>query len=114
MSKLHGYQWLSSFNIHDKFRKGLNVYVKFYYMTSHKKDLKESKLFIIDKSLLTTNMSMSEKDKILKDSYNKILMKEIFPHTIMDTFYYTDNRTKIPKEFIVEEVEKNPQLTFSF
>lgn len=122
--KRFGYNWLTDFNAVQKFSLGLNVYVCYYYHCMHKKTLIESPLYILDKSLLD-EMQIVKSDKFekpkkerkytndeaFKHAIMKLKMRHIFPNTIMDYFYYTDNRKEIPKEFQEKPVIHQNQLT---
>lgn len=97
-----------------KFVENINILVKFFYRDINLKKLVESPLYLLDKTIL--------KDKNIPKYtsfdflFQKLKMQEVFPHPIMSTFIYTDNRTKTPKQFIKEKVipaNKN-QITFQF
>ena len=97
-----------------KFVENINILVKFFYRDINLKKLVESPLYLLDKDIL--------KDKNIPKYtsfdflFQKLKMQEVFPHPIMSTFIYTDNRTKTPKQFIKEKVipaNKN-QITFQF
>jgi hypothetical protein len=88
--------------------------LNFFYRDINLKKLVESPLYLLDKDIL--------KDKNIPKYtsfdflFQKLKMQEVFPHPIMSTFIYTDNRTKTPKQFIKEKVipaNKN-QITFQF
>ena len=119
-----------------KFAENVNVFVKFFYHDAFKKTLIESPLFLLDKTVLKNLKQINNQFSHLnKTQYSqnietkqittytafdylfvKLKMQEIFPHTIMSTFIYSDNRTKTPKQFIKEKVipaNKN-QITFQF
>ncbi len=119
-----------------KFAENINIFVKFFYHDAFKKTLIESPLFLLDKTVLKNLKQINNQFSHLnKTQYSenietkqittytafdylfmKLKMQEIFPHTVMSTFIYTDNRTKTPKQFIKEKVipaNKN-QITFQF
>ena len=107
-----------------KFAENVNVFVKFFYHDAFKKTLIESPLFLLDKTVLKNLKQINNQFSHLnKTQYSenietkqittytafdylfmKLKMQEIFPHTIMSTFIYTDNRTKTPKQFIKEKI----------
>lgn len=127
MSQIFGYKEILEFQALDFFKESKNVFVKYYYQNYHTNRLIESKLFRLEKPNLLVkkkidinsplnkihNQKIQHKrnitDRDFKDSINKILMKNIFPNKIMQTFYYTDNRTKLPTEPI-----KTSQLSMDF
>lgn len=127
MSQLFGYKKIYEFQALDFFKESKNVFVKYYYQDFHTKRLTESKLFKLEKpnllvkNKLDINSSLTQirnskivhkrniTDNDFKNSINKILVNNIFPHKIMQTFYYTDNRTKIPTQNI-----KESQLSMDF
>ena len=84
-----------------KFVENINILVKFFYRDINLKKLVESPLYLLDKDIL--------KDKNIPKYtsfdflFQKLKMQEVFPHPIMSTFIYTDNRTKTPKQFIKEK-----------
>ena len=99
-----------------KYLKGFNVFVKFYFHDIHQKKLIESDLYMLDKDILKdTSINGFEAYTF---ALQKIKMRHIFPHSIMSFFLYTDNRTKTPKEFIKKVVpvsnQNQNQLSFSF
>lgn len=85
-----------------KFVENINILVKFFYRDINLKKLVESPLYLLDKDIL--------KDKNIPKYtsfdflFQKLKMQEVFPHPIMSTFIYTDNRTKTPKQFIKEKI----------
>ena len=109
--KRFGYQWLTDFSAFQKFSRGINVYINFYYHDLNTNKLKETPLFLLDKDELKNN-KLTRKQQF-ENALNHIKIQKVFPNTIMDYFYYTDNRTVIPKEFIKEEIisSKLKQLT---
>ncbi|RXK01503.1 hypothetical protein CRV02_08315 [Arcobacter sp. CECT 8989] len=127
MSQIFGYKNISEFQALGFFKESKNVFVKYYYQDYHTKRLTESKLFRLEKPDLLVKKDIDinqalkqikiEKivhkrnitDKDFQDSINKILVRNIFPNQIMQTFYYTDNRTKLPTEPI-----KTSQLSMDF
>ncbi len=132
--KKFGYTSLYLFQAKEKFNQDINVFVSFYYHDFAKCSLVETPIYIFSKKGLTPisefsdsykkfvkeiGNEFSEKDIIkntpFETSLNRILMKHIFPHSIMETFYFTDNKTKIPEEFLEQkEVIEDSQLTFNF
>ena len=107
-----------------KFAENVNVFVKFFYHDAFKKTLIESPLFLLDKTVLKnlkqinnrfTHLNKTQYSENIETKqittytafdylFMKLKMQEIFPHTIMSTFIYTDNRTKTPKQFIKEKI----------
>lgn len=109
--KRFGYQWLTDLSAFQKFSRGINIYINFYYHDLYTKQLLESPLFLLNKDELKNNKLTRRQQ--FDNALNHIKIQEIFPNTIMDYFYYTDNRTVIPKEFIKSEIleSKLKQLT---
>ena len=109
-----GFKEIDQLSAKRKFVENINILVKFFYRDINLKKLVESPLYLLDKTIL--------KDKNIPKYtsfdflFQKLKMQEVFPHPIMSTFIYTDNRTKTPKQFIKEKVipaNKN-QITFQF
>lgn len=109
-----GFKEIDQLSAKRKFVENINILVKFFYRDINLKKLVESPLYLLDKDIL--------KDKNIPKYtsfdflFQKLKMQEVFPHSIMSTFIYTDNRTKTPKQFIKEKVipaNKN-QITFQF
>ncbi len=109
-----GFKEIDQLSAKRKFVENINILVKFFYRDINLKKLVESPLYLLDKDIL--------KDKNIPKYtsfdflFQKLKMQEVFPHPIMSTFIYTDNRTKTPKQFIKEKVipaNKN-QITFQF
>lgn len=134
--KYLGFKEINKLDASRKFAENINVFVKFFYHDAFKKTLIESPLFLLDKTVLKNLKQINNQFSHLnKTQYSqnietkqittytafdylfvKLKMQEIFPHTIMSTFIYSDNRTKTPKQFIKEKVipaNKN-QITFQF
>ncbi|MGM0518187.1 MAG: hypothetical protein ACQERD_00930 [Campylobacterota bacterium] len=89
-----GFNWQTKFNANKKYKQGINIYIVVHYMDLNK-NLKTTKMYILEKKYL----QISDLKNCFKDAVNEVLMKYVFPGTILDTFYYTDERTVIPKEF---------------
>ena len=134
--KYLGFKEINKLDASRKFAENINVFVKFFYHDAFKKTLIGSPLFLLDKTVLKNLKQINNQFSHLnKTQYSqnietkqittytafdylfvKLKMQEIFPHTIMSTFIYSDNRTKTPKQFIKEKVipaNKN-QITFQF
>ena len=113
--KRFGYQWLIEFNAKKLFKQNINVYVNFYFHNVHTHELVETPLFILSKQDLDN--PKLDKNEVYKNALSEIKMKNVFPNSIMETFFYTDNRTVIPKEFLtfeeIQDLEVN-QLSFNF
>ncbi len=134
--KYLGFKEIDKLDASRKFAENINVLVKFFYHDAFKKTLMESPLFLLDKTVLKNLKQINNQFLHLnKTQYSenietkqittytafdylfmKLKMQEIFPHTIMSTFIYTDNRTKIPKQYIKEKVipPNENQITFQF
>lgn len=84
------------------FVENKNILVKFFYHDMHLKKLVESPLYLLDKDILKDKNI--PKYTAFEFLFQKLKMQEVFPHSIMSTFIYTDNRTKTPKEFIKEKI----------
>ena len=109
--KRFGYDWLTRSSANHKYKEKINIYVVIYYVDINTKELKESPFTLLSKEYLET---VNFGNRAFTDSLNQFLMRDIFPHTIMNTFYYTDNRTVIPKQFQKQELITDNQLTFNF
>ena len=99
---LLGFKQIDQLTAKRNFVENINILVKFFYHDMHSKKLVESPLYLLDKDIL--------KDKTVPKYtafdflFQKLKMQEVFPHAIMSTFIYTDNRTKTPKQFIKEKI----------
>lgn len=112
-SLVFGLTWLTPFNAKKKYKQNINIFVKFYYHDLTTKNLKETGLFILDKTYLNDIQNPSKNP--YNDAFNAITVKNIFPNQIMDYFCYTDNKTKIPKEYeklIIKKGVNQTQLSF--
>lgn len=98
------------------FVENKNILVKFFYHDMHLKKLVESPLYLLDKDILKDKNI--PKYTAFEFLFQKLKMQEVFPHSIMSIFIYTDNRTKTPKEFIKEKIiplnENQSFFNFSF
>lgn len=132
--KRFGYKEIYFFQAKEKFKENKNIFVSFYYHDFEKCKLVETPLYLLNKNPdLSSSCTTKAFDKFIKEtgnefgtkaiiknspfdvSYNQILMKHVFPHSIMETFYFTDNRTKIPKEYEQQSlIVPDNQLTFNF
>ncbi len=119
-----GFKEINKLDASRKFAENINILVKFFYHDAFKKTLIESPLFLLDKSVLkdlkknNNHFSHMNKNQFaehieIKDIttytafdylFMKLKIQEIFPHTIMSTFIYSDNRTKTPKQFVQEKI----------
>lgn len=106
--KRFGYNWLTDLSAYQNYSKNINIYVTYYYSDIDTKKLIESPLFILNKNHLNDNY-LTRKQQF-NNALNEIKMQNIFPHTILEYFYYTDNRTVIPKEFLKEQITKESSL----
>lgn len=122
--KYLGFKEINQLDASRNFALGLNVLVKFFYHDAFRKTLIESPLFLLDKSVLKdlkkinnqfSHMNINQYSEHIETKqitsykafdflFQKIKMQEVFPHAIMSTFIYTDNRTKTPKQFIQEKI----------
>lgn len=130
--KSFGYQRIYLFQVKDKFKQGLNIYALFYYQDFDSKKLIESPLYFLGKDkptglpeltdsyrnfLLETRENFNLKELPIKSTLeiliDHVLMKNVFPHSLIDTFFYTDNKRTVPKEFLkqIEEPQNHKQLT---
>ncbi|MDD2896905.1 MAG: hypothetical protein PHG81_12885 [Aliarcobacter sp.] len=118
-----GFKEINKLDASRKFPQNINILIKFFYHDAFKKTLIESPLFLLDKTILKNleninrnfqkNKSEYSQDSVYKQIttytafdylFTKLKIQEIFPHTIMSHFIYTDNRTKTPKQFITQKV----------
>lgn len=137
-----GFTEIMEFTAKKLFLEKKNIYVQFYVITPNK-ELVKTEVFILDKreidfkypkeqlkihtsyvdrldkkdtSFYLVNTTEKEflKDIGFRNAYNHIVMKNVFPNQIMQTFYYTDYRTVTPKEFeyqLKKDEPKHKQLT---
>lgn len=114
-----------------------NIYIKIFFHHTDLNELKELDLMLLDKDFLDVdydtkslfdtltetnytnkNISLRKKsflkDRAFKNAVNQIIVKHVFPYPIMDTFYYTDNKTTIPKEYEKEILLYAVQTTIEF
>ena len=118
-----GFKEINKLSASRMFAENINVLIKFFYHDAFKKTLVESPLFLLDKTVLKNlkqiNNQFSHMNKIQYSEnietkeittytafeylFAKLKMQEIFPHTIMSTFIYSDNRTKTPKQFVTQK-----------
>ncbi len=131
-SKVFGYERIYFFQAEKKFKQGLNIFVLFYYHDFDSSTLIESPICFLGKSLpshlpaftdsyrkhlLSLNENLGSAPLISKSTFgvllDHVLMKNVFPHRLIETFYYTDNKTVVPKEFLRQIIEepKHKQLT---
>lgn len=119
-----GFKEINKLSASRMFAENINVLIKFFYHDAFRKTLVESPLFLLDKTVLKNlkqiNNQFSHMNKIQYSEnietkeittytafeylFVKLKMQEIFPHTIMSTFIYSDNRTKTPKQFVKEKI----------
>lgn len=106
-----GFKEINVFDANRKFVYNINIFVKFFYRDISLKKLVESPLYLLDKDIL--------KDKTIPQYtafdflFQKLKMQEVFPHPIMTSFIYTDNRTTTPKQFVIEkEIPLNQNQSF--
>ncbi len=119
-----GFKEINKLSASRMFAENINILVKFFYHDAFKKTLIESPLFLLDKSVLkdlkkiNNHFSHMNKNQFVEHIetkeittytafdylFMKLKMQEIFPHTIMSFFIYSDNRTKTPKQFIKEKI----------
>lgn len=97
-----GFKEINKLDASRKFPENINILIKFFYHDAFKKTFVESPLFLLDKTILKdkTTLKYSAFDFLLQ----KLKIQEVFPHTIMSTFIYTDNRTKTPMQYIQEKI----------
>lgn len=118
-----GFKEINKLSASRMFAENINVLIKFFYHDAFRKTLVESPLFLLDKTVLKNlkqiNNQFSHMNKIQYSEnietkeittytafeylFVKLKMQEIFPHTIMSTFIYSDNRTKTPKQFVTQK-----------
>ena len=128
-----GFYWLTELSAYQSYIKGQNTFILFYYFNKDKNKLIDSEMFLLDKELLKNKKVV--KNYVLDSNFKKIRLDtpkvefltskqcfenavdkikiKIFPHTILDYFYYTDKRTVTPIEFLNDDVKKDSfkQLT---
>ena len=128
-----GFYWLTDLSAYQSYIKGQNTFILFYYFDRNQRKLIETEMFLLDKEELKNNKIV--KNYVLDSNFKKVKLNtpkvefltskqcfenavdkikiKIFPHTILDYFYYTDKRTVIPKEFLNVDVKKDSfqQLT---
>lgn len=115
-----GFKEINKLDAMRKFPENVNVLIKFFYHDAFKKNLVESPLFLLDKTILK-DLQFLKQNKITSYTafdflFMKLKMQEIFPHAIMSSFIYTDNRTKMPRQYIKEKVipANENQILFDF
>jgi hypothetical protein len=118
-----GFKEINKLDASRKFPQNINILIKFFYHDAFNKTLIESPLFLLDKTILKNLEKVNKDIEQVKNEFfvnpkykrittytafdflfTKLQMQEIFPHSIMSTFIYSDNRTKIPKQFIKEKI----------
>ncbi|MFY9090305.1 hypothetical protein [Arcobacter aquimarinus] len=119
-AKRFGFTWITDLTALEKYIKNINVYVIYYSYDVYDSKLIESPLYLLNKNLLnemktiySTEFVKPKKIKkftpkeAFKIANNELKIKYIFPNTIFNYYYYTDNRTVIPKEFLQVPKLKN-------
>ncbi len=81
------------------YKQNFNLYVSFFYSTLGTKQLKETDLFILDKS------------KSYESNLDCLKIRHVFPNYLLSIYVYTDNKKKIPLEYQVVPKEKQKQLS---
>jgi hypothetical protein len=127
-----GFKEINKLDASRKFVEKINILVKFFYHDAYKKTRIESPLFLLDNSILKDLQKINKKFAENKNEYSqdtqlkqittytafdylfmKLKIQEVFPHTIMSTFIYSDNRTKTPKQFVKQiEIPLNENQSF--
>ena len=97
-----GFKEIDPLAVKRNFVENKNILVKFFYHDMHLKKLVESPLYLLDKDILKDKNI--PKYTAFEFLFQKLKMQEVFPHSIMSTFIYTDHRTKTPKGFIKEKI----------
>jgi len=131
-----GFKEVNKLYVPRMFAENINVLVKFFYHDAFTKTLVESPLFLLDKTILKELKSINkdlqsisgeffEPDATCREItpytafdyvFQSLKIREVFPHTLMTFYLYSDNRTKTPKQFVQEKIipaNKN-QITFQF
>lgn len=103
--KRFGFNWLTKLNAFFKHKNKINIYVVFLFRIVGTTKLRETNMYVISKD--------KDFDLAVNEVFERIKIKEIFPNHLMDTFYYTDNSTVVPKEFLLDEIPESSfkQLT---
>lgn len=105
--KTFGYKEINQIDAQKKYINNINIFVKFFYLDINRKKIIESDIYILDKDFLKDKtVSIFEACKF---AIQRIKVKHIFPHTIMSSFIYTDNKKTIPKQFVNKEIVSNKQ-----
>lgn len=103
-----GYRWLTEFNAKKLHSKNINVYVVYYSFCTFQKKLVESPMLLFSKKDLKNHSKTI--DEKFDDAKREIELFKIFPNLIMESFYFTDDRTVVPKEHLISHDYKPKKI----
>lgn len=123
-----GFDWVFELNALELYRKDINIYIAFVYIDETEKQI-ETPLYMFSKIKVQRELYKNKilqghklkalkyrllEDRLLFNQQLTLLKMKIFnkSSTKYDYQFYTDNRTKIPTQYIIEK--KNKQKTMNF